>query len=832
MGSTTGYLYPPLKNSLIQLTACSRSQTSPRAIRMKQIYYPPPLLLTALLIIFILTGLPSNTFSQESEEAIGTFTIDDINHNHKTFILKPEYLEQKISTSYFPGKISGTLAKSLVSFSFFGKTDHVYEHNPVLSKVTYVLNGEADYWNHQNTISKGISYITHIETSYKVGEKNTFSIENLLQAQNEGAKKLGVPILTRDQVGLIQVDFHIWFNPSGDISVTHSGWEKYFDRGQFKDNHSPPTVPTFLMVWLITFLFSILLCLAGDAFLQETWVQKKEYPVALRVGLSFFIGVPLYLVLYKFFGRILPNTQVAFFITFFLLALFAAFGIRRALKLNTFPAILFPATTIVSATTLLLALNIFVILHWTDMFSFPTILPSGGANIRLHQFVGSLHSGFYTNIATYVFESKNMPVLGMNHSQSLLASGIMFLGFNNPFLALATWLGVSIFYLAILGYGLFRYFNFRVFPAIMGAFILLCGNFSLSLSHVLTIDSGSPWILCGYTDTILSFGTLFSFLYIAYSTYKNNIPVFKSLAVAGIIGASWNWFGPQNLVLMAPLAALLLLLILRKKIAHPKSIRMIRFGVAYALFAVVGLTQGGMLTPHQFLDNNNIPGVHRVDPTVAISHFSFDQIYLPHFFRGLGPNYWTPGLNPPSFTPTVLALGEMNLGKIKDTLANGIFLFEARLWTALRVAFFPILGLVMLGRLVYKHRREKDQVSEDSEIKWNALNLFWWVTSIIFLGGFFITYIFIVGGMKWELSRFMILGHNLGQVAFILSIHEYMKSIPSIRKNNLLWSCLALFMTFGPFLMTSIHLSINVFSDPAGALERFRVVVFSSGMVQ
>lgn len=773
-------------------------------------------LLVILLIVFILTGLPSSAFSKEPEDAIGTFTMADIHHNYKTFILKPEYLEQKISTSYLPKIFSGTMAKSIISFDFINKAD-VQKQNPISSKVTFILNGGADHASPENTISNGTSYITYIGTPYKLGEKNTFTVENLLQAQNEGAQKIGAPILTRDQIGIIKVNFHIWYNESGDISVTHSGWDNYLDLEAIERYSHPPTLSTFFMVWIIIILFSILFCLAGNALLQDTWSQQKEFPVALKVGLSFFLGAPLFLVLYKFLGGILSNAQVAFFISLFLMALLATFGIKRALKNNIFPVKLFSATTIFSAITLLLILNIFVVLHWTLIFTFPSILPSGSVAAHIHQFVGTLHSGFYTNIATYVYESNIMPILGMNHSQSLLTSAVMFLGFNNPFLALNIWLSVSIFFLALLGYGLFRYFSFRVYPAIIGAFILLCGNHSLSLSHVLTIDSGSPWILCGYTDTILSFATLFPFLYVANETYKNNISLVKSLAVAGVIGASWNWFGPQNMVLLAPFAALLLFLILRKKITPPKSTNMIRFGSAYALLAVIGLTQGGMLYPHKYLDHNiKIPGAHAMNTNTVFTQYSADGIYLPHYYRSHKSQYWTPGMVGKGFKPAV---------------ANAIFVFETRLWTALRAAFFPVLGLLVLGGLIYRHRKRIDSAPDDSEIKWDELSYFWWVASTTFLGGFFIAYFFIVGSMKWELSRFMILGYNLGLIAFILSVHQCMKSIPSIRKNNLIWSCLALFMTFGPFFMTSFHIAANFFKDPTTAFERFRAVVLSSGMV-
>lgn len=138
-----------------------------------------------------------------------------------TMTLDPSYLDQLIKVKYHPKKFKGSLPKSTVFFNFFDR------ENNIKSTVTYVLNGTKDHWNYSNTMAGGISYITIIRDNYKIGRSNNLIFENILKDQNENAPKIGGEPLKKEDIGKIDVTLVVWANPTGDIVVSYSGWEKY-----------------------------------------------------------------------------------------------------------------------------------------------------------------------------------------------------------------------------------------------------------------------------------------------------------------------------------------------------------------------------------------------------------------------------------------------------------------------------------------------------------------------------------------------------------------------------------------------------------------------------
>lgn len=130
-----------------------------------------------------------------------------------TFDLNPEYIGKSIDFDYLTECFSGSLAKIGVSFQFYDKS------NKLISVVTYILNGEDDYWNYKDKLVDGVSYITYIRNNYKIGEKQRISFEDILADHNAKAFNIKTNPFSVKDISKIKVAFSTWFNEKEGGSI-------------------------------------------------------------------------------------------------------------------------------------------------------------------------------------------------------------------------------------------------------------------------------------------------------------------------------------------------------------------------------------------------------------------------------------------------------------------------------------------------------------------------------------------------------------------------------------------------------------------------------------
>ena len=130
--------------------------------------------------------------------------------------------------------------------------------------------------------------------------------------------------------------------------------------------------------------------------------------------------------------------------------------------------------------------------------------------------------------------------------------------------------------------------------------LIMFGNSALSFSHILVIDSGSPFGLSGYTDTLYGvFSVFFLFFLHHYLNKKRGINLAVFFLVVLILITNYL-ASPQNIILLS----LLTLFITFYSFIYSKDYRMAIFwGLAILLTSIISIPMGGMLTPEFFQTN-------------------------------------------------------------------------------------------------------------------------------------------------------------------------------------------------------------------------------------
>lgn len=574
-------------------------------------------------------------------------------------------------------------------------------------------------------------------------------------------------------------------------------------------------IEIFLGTLAITILAIVIFLFSGYFFYSLLF---KNNPSSLKIGISYFLGVSLFFVIYRILDYIISNARVSMIISLAILLILGLVNLRKnpidlRNKLNY--------KTLIVILILLIFSFLFVLFLWLEPLKTHVIND-------FMRFNGSLHSGRYANIATYIFENNKIPVLNQNYGQSLLATISMFLGFNNPFLALYIWLSFSIFFLIITIYGFFRYFGINKTYSSFFTLIVMFGGTALSLAYIGLIDSGSPFIAIGHSDTLISFATFLIFIiFIKNIIKKENNSFLVSAVLLFILIISWCIYAPQNIIIAFPLMFLLFLLFSYQDKKINKKLLFLM--ILLLVFLGIGILLGGMLTP-QFLVNKNadIPG------TMTIIKEGAKNIELAPVLP-----YVYPTINESShsvyFYSDLREIRSKGLNININSIPGILFLLEAMLWDSLRIIFFPFISFVFLFFYLFYYNKEnnRENIKENNKDIENIKFLY--IASIItFLIGFFIAYFFIIQGRKWELSRFLIPGYGLGLICLGISLNFLKKLI----KNKILlisiFFIILLFLFFGNFyhILLIIYSNISASGEYVSFFERIRMMIATSGIIR
>lgn len=476
---------------------------------------------------------------------------------------------------------------------------------------------------------------------------------------------------------------------------------------------------------------TILCTLAGAALYEHCISRADSHHPALILGSGFALGISLFLVLWRIFAALSKESQGSLYVT--IIGLFIYCAIRR----NALRSIIASANLRrgLGATILLfIAVEVVVAAIW----------------LRLYD--GSDHSPLYGDaIAGHIIHTNKIPVLGLHYGQSMLSAAVALLaGTNAHNLSLHLFLSISVSLLAITVYGALRTYSFGNNVSLLGAFLVMTGNYALTLVHGVSLSTLSPMLICGYTDDILAVSTFIVFLICLDSYFANNTSagakLGRALLCPGILAASWNLTAPQNIATgFAILGLLPAGMLWRRSQWFKRSLLLLL--VCSACF--VGTSQlGGAFSSKA-----------RQDPTfTSIASASYQ--FKPEI--------------PFAVARTAIApLWHIRPPFDREFLILRLWQLEENLWSGIRMCFYPLLGLVLLGLFF-----SREEYGEHAA----PLKRFWYVASITFITGFTLAFALYTPPFdKWGLNKFLTSSLSLGNLALVAAFRLLLVKANTLR---------------------------------------------------
>jgi|GEM_PF-5580553 len=535
---------------------------------------------------------------------------------------------------------------------------------------------------------------------------------------------------------------------------------------------------TTCIAFATTFLFISLGFIFNRAFQQE-----KSWGLCLKIGIGYFVGLMGFVSVWRILELVLSNLRLAFGITTVLSIL-----IVLPFALSIWPPIL----NRVRIQHVFMSVVVFFSLAFFKLHYF--ISMTKPLSVGSYSYMGTLHGGRYANLSIVMSQLNKIPIVNQNYLQSLLSTISSFFNSPTPYFSLWAWLMISSFFFVILLYGLFKQFNISSFYAGLGVFFIFFGNTALSLVHLEMVDSGSPWIHSGYTDSIVSISSFLIFIYFLKNVLGNSISSWEKLGYLGLFAVTWSMCAPQNILLAGGIVFLFTLYFGLKKSASFKP--MLTTLLMAALFSAISLPLGGMLTPPHYLSYTQIPGM--ISPhgeQNSSSKLIQLKIGIPYTY-GIAGRWYPTGSNGTvipyyselNYLKNEIIKGFHSFSRIDEKLLKlyiPLFWYlELTLIQTVLLCFFPLLGF-FLGYLFIKKNPHLD-----------TFNLLWKCGWISFSLGFPIVFFISVHDMKWELSRFLIPAYTLGLITLYISI--YFWGIRNFKRKVVFYS-LFLIVTVGSF---------------------------------
>jgi hypothetical protein len=504
-----------------------------------------------------------------------------------------------------------------------------------------------------------------------------------------------------------------------------------------------------------SFFSSLIMILSGYYFLRHVFVEILSHNKYITISASYFIGVALFLSIYRILAIVFSNAYIALMSSLILALLISFLLFMDKSFLTKFINNYFKSTNLKNSfliISLMICFSFYILLYWCE--------PNSNISNPFST-IGTLHSVRYSNISKFIFQNNFVPFLNQNYGQSLLSTIHLFLINKGSLLSLFSWLISSLLFLIFGIFGIFKYFKLSLINTILSTSIVMIGTSSISLVPTLIIDSGFPYIFNGYSDTIISIGTFLIFMYWFLHNLNNNFLKLSlwSLLFLFILFTGWNIFAPQNIVISI---FLLFTVLFNYKLNSTKFTYLFIVFSSVLLFAYIGSNMGGMLFRSKLNKHTNtIQGNMTIDSPEK--KFSI-QPTQPYFIYG--NSHWEP---------LDRSLGEdkplkksVNTFILNPTFLNFVTLFyrilwliETNLWIMLKVLGTPIFGLIILLYLSKNYSRNKYLVPF---IKYSLIILFF---------GILISFSFSVSSYKWELTRFLIPGVFLGMISISIFLFNF-----------------------------------------------------------
>lgn len=546
----------------------------------------------------------------------------------------------------------------------------------------------------------------------------------------------------------------------------------------------PETLRMLLRIYAQTLGLSLLFVGAGE-FLHRRLLAGGGAPddggPGWVLGRGYFLGLSVFLLLFVLVSRVV-GARFGLWITLALLLGAALAGIASAGLRSLAPRRLLPALAV-----LLVLVVVYSVTNATCWLEWDDTAASESPGTLTH--FGSIHSGRYANYAIFILRENRIPFLAQNAGQSLLASAHLLLGADAPLVALMAWIPVSLAFLTLLCFGLFRAGGGSVASSAAATFLVLFCNVAVSLVHVLLFDNGSPLAFIGYTDLIVSVAT---FLLLCRWVQEELLATETAagsparFALPALLGVTWCWYAPHDVAIaVACCAATTLVWWWRYPGEGARPWR--RLGIAGVVFALgvgVGATQLGSFLPASLRENVGavefvVGGKIRIRPYL--------QYLTSHWTVGRWNLQVEPGssiLNHPDVYENAFKRAA-EFGR-DDAYRAVLWLFEQQLWDSIRIYGFPLLGLLLLHLAL---RRERDRTRLDQHA-WLLLSLF------AFAVGYGVAFGLDLDGRKWWLARFLVPGSAMALTCLGYAVLDTLRARSRLR--ILLVGLLLVAATVGP----------------------------------
>ena len=570
----------------------------------------------------------------------------------------------------------------------------------------------------------------------------------------------------------------------------------------------------YLQLAIIALLVSVTFVLAGYRLCRLTHLpgfQSLSWP---DLGVYYYAGMALFLVIGSAIAMLSGSARGSLFAVIAALVAASAHTIWRE--------------HLLSRTTRSIASHARMIALWS---------PVAAAVLCLVHYVITQRGGggtgwFYADLATHVATVNTVPLVNRHYGQSLLASlGLSIVGvggdrFTYPQVALDTWLFLSQVALALVFYRVLAALGVGGRGRWAGTFILMFGGTALSFVPHIVYDHDYPFVFNLYTDSLFGIaGWLIIILFLidrARPAPAARRPMaLASLAVPALIVATFNATAELNIliVLLVVASVLVLNVVAARADRRIPATEVAVLLVAFAVAAASGSLQGGV-----FAGRTTSAARAAASPfwestanadSARVSISDSRWWYLPHVVLGVptgfgnlpapaammpGPPRQRPNLENPALLDSAgsanARLLERFQGLTKPAVydfADPWYLVELRVSQAVRVLWFPLLGLSVLGWL-----SAAGAVSA-------VAGFFWRVATVSFALG--------VGGVvlanspggdafywKWALTRVLEPGLCLAMIALIVAADHVVSRRQSPAAQRLLWGALALLMTASTLL--------------------------------
>jgi hypothetical protein len=184
-------------------------------------------------------------------------------------------------------------------------------------------------------------------------------------------------------------------------------------------------------------------------------------------------------------------------------------------------------------------------------------------------------------------------------------------------------------------------------------------------------------------------------------------------------------------------------------------------------FILLGSKTGGMLMSKKDVKDLPIPGV------MSVNKAGMKIGILPHlpycFYNGSDWEQTSGSLGTTdqiknSFEKYKL---KKSISNISEFLFRVLWLFEINFWIMIKILGFPIIGLIGMYKIIIK---------KEKNIQFFPLFI---NTTLFFLLGVFITFLFRISDYKWELTRFLIPGIYFSLINLTVFLYKanYIKNI-------------------------------------------------------